>query len=68
MPTNSDEEPPFQETSKGGTAFLVETFFPRTVMQQGLDHRVVFCVAALLLASGSMATAIMRQHEEPDCR
>jgi hypothetical protein len=26
-------------------------------MQQGLDHRVVFCVAALLLASGSMATA-----------
>jgi hypothetical protein len=26
-------------------------------MQQELDHRVVFCVAALLLASGSMATA-----------
>jgi hypothetical protein len=32
------------------TAFLVE-------MQQGLDHRVVFCVVALLLASGSIATA-----------
>jgi hypothetical protein len=35
----------------------LETFFRGTMMRQVLDHRVVFSVAALLLASGSMATA-----------